>query len=120
VVGVVAAAENMISSEAYRPNDIITSLCGKSIEIISTDAEGRVVLADALTYAGRQFKPRAIIDLATLTGGAVIALGKVRAASMSNDVNLGNDLYMAGERSGERLWKLPAEKMLPISTLRKP
>lgn len=109
VIGVIAAAENMISSEAYRPNDIITSLSGKTIEIISTDAEGRMVLADALTYAGRQFKPRALIDLATLTGGSVIALGKVRAALMSNNDALGDALFMAGERSGERLWQLPLD-----------
>ncbi len=84
VVGIVAAAENMISSKAYRPNDIITSMSGKTIEIISTDAEGRMVLADALTYAHTHYQPRAIIDLATLTGGVVIALGAVRAGLMRN------------------------------------
>lgn len=109
VAGIIATAENMISSEAYRPNDIITSLSGKTIEIISTDAEGRMVLADALTYAGMHFRPRAIIDLATLTGGAVIALGKVRAALMSNDDALGEALLTAGEQSGERLWRLPLD-----------
>jgi leucyl aminopeptidase len=109
VVGIIAAAENMISSEAYRPNDIITSLCGKTIEIISTDAEGRMVLADALTYAGRQFKPRALIDLATLTGGVAVALGKVRAGLMSNNEALAGALFNAGERTQERLWQLPLD-----------
>jgi leucyl aminopeptidase len=109
VVGIIAAAENMISSEAYRPNDIITSLSGKTIEIISTDAEGRMVLADALTYAGQQFKPRTLIDLATLTGGAAIALGKVRAGLMSNNEALAGALFNAGERTDERLWQLPLD-----------
>lgn len=109
VVGIVAAAENMISSEAYRPNDIIRSLSGKTIEIISTDAEGRMVLADALTYAHTHYKPRAIIDLATLTGGIVIALGKVRAGLMSNNDALAESLFAAGERTHERLWRMPLD-----------
>ncbi len=110
VVGIVAAAENMISQDAYRPNDIITSLAGKTIEIISTDAEGRMVLADALTYAGRTFKPRAIIDLATLTGGVRTALGTVRAGLLSNDEHLADALSSAGERTSERLWRLPLDE----------
>ena len=109
VVGIVAAAENMISQDAYRPNDIITSLSGKTIEIISTDAEGRMVLADALTYAAEQYKPRAIIDLATLTGGVRTALGSLRAGLMSNDDKLADDLFQAGERAQERLWRLPLD-----------
>ena len=109
VIGIVAAAENMISSEAYRPNDIITSLSGNTIEIISTDAEGRMVLADALTYAGQQFKPRALIDLATLTGGVSVALGNVRAGLMANNDDLANALFNAGERTQERLWRLPLD-----------
>jgi len=110
VVGIVAAAENMISSEAYRPNDIITSMSGKTIEIISTDAEGRMVLADALTYAHTHYQPRAIIDLATLTGGVVIALGAVRAGLMSNDDTLAEALSASGERTYERLWRLPLDE----------
>jgi leucyl aminopeptidase len=109
VIGIVAAAENMISSYAYRPNDIITSLSGKTIEIVSTDAEGRMVLSDALTYASQELQPKAIIDLATLTGGVVVALGKVRAGVMSTDDALAEDLAAAGERSGERLWRLPLD-----------
>jgi len=110
VVGIVAAAENMISGHAYRPSDIITSLSGKTIEIISTDAEGRMVLSDALTYASTELKPRAIIDLATLTGGVVTALGKLRAGVMSTDAALAAALIAAGERTGERLWQLPLDE----------
>ncbi|MBC8507843.1 MAG: leucyl aminopeptidase family protein [Anaerolineales bacterium] len=109
VIGIVAAAENMISQDAYRPNDIITSLSGKTIEIISTDAEGRMVLADALTYAAEQYKPRAIIDLATLTGGVRTALGSVRAGLMSNNDQLADALFQAGESTNERLWRLPLD-----------
>jgi len=109
VVGIVAAAENMISAEAYRPNDIIRALSGKTIEIISTDAEGRLVLADALTYAHTQFQPRAIIDLATLTGGIVVALGNVRAGLMSNNEQLAEALMTAGARTHERLWRMPLD-----------
>ena len=110
VIGIVAAAENMISSNAYRPNDIITSLSGKTIEIISTDAEGRMVLSDALTYASTELKPRAIIDLATLTGGVVTALGQVRAGLMSNNNDLADELISAGERCDELLWRLPLDE----------
>lgn len=110
VVGIVAAAENMISAEAYRPNDIIRSLSGKTIEIISTDAEGRLVLADALTYAHTHYQPRALIDLATLTGGIVIALGMVRAGLMSNNEDLAAALFSAGERTHERLWRMPLDE----------
>ncbi len=110
VVGIVAAAENMISAEAYRPNDIIRSLSGKTIEIISTDAEGRLVLADALTYAHTHYQPRAVIDLATLTGGIVVALGNVRAGLMSNNDELAAALFAAGERTHEKLWRLPLDE----------
>lgn len=109
VVGIIAAAENMISSDAYRPNDIITMLSGKTVEIISTDAEGRMVLADALTYAQRNYDAKAIIDLATLTGGVVTALGRVRAGLMSNDDALAQELIRSGERVHERLWQLPMD-----------
>lgn len=109
VVGIVAAAENMVSGEAYRPNDIIRSMSGKTIEIISTDAEGRLVLADALTYAQKYYKPRAIIDLATLTGGVVVAIGKFRAGLFSNDDRLSRQLQASGERTSERLWPLPLD-----------
>ncbi|MGB0716887.1 MAG: leucyl aminopeptidase family protein [Phycisphaerae bacterium] len=109
VIGVIAAAENMISGEAYRPNDIITMLNGKTVEIISTDAEGRMVLADALTYTEREYKPRLMIDLATLTGGVVVALGNQRAGIMSNDDALTRKLLEAGEAVNEKLWQLPLD-----------
>lgn len=110
VVGVIAAAENMISGGAYRPNDILKAINGKTIEIISTDAEGRLVLADALTYTEREFKPKAMIDIATLTGAVVIALGSVRAGVMGNNDALARSLIAAGERTFERLWQLPMDE----------
>lgn len=109
VVGIIAAAENMISGSAYRPNDIVKTMSGKTVEIISTDAEGRMVLADALTYAQKHYKPRAMIDLATLTGGVVVALGDVRAGMFSNDDRLATRLFDAGERVHERLWRMPLD-----------
>jgi leucyl aminopeptidase len=110
VVGVIGAAENMISDTAYRPDDIITTLSGKTVEIVSTDAEGRLVLADALTYVQRLYQPQAIIDLATLTGGVVTALGRVRAGIMGNNNTLIQNLRAAGERTMERLWELPLDE----------
>ncbi len=110
VVGVIAAAENMISSAAYRPDDILKAMNGKTIEIVSTDAEGRLVLADALTYTERTFKPRAMIDIATLTGAVVIALGSVRAGMLSTSDELAEALYQAGERTYERVWRLPLDE----------
>jgi leucyl aminopeptidase len=109
IIGVIGAAENAISEKAYRPDDIITTLAGKTVEIISTDAEGRLVLADALTYTQRQFKPLAIIDLATLTGGVVTALGRIRAGIMSNNDALASSLAASGEAVHERLWRLPLD-----------
>lgn len=110
LVGVICAAENMISGGAYRPDDILTSLSGKTIEIITTDAEGRLVLADGLTYTQKTFKPRAVIDMATLTGGVVVALGRVRAGLLSNNDQLAEDLFNAGEAVHERLWRLPLDE----------
>lgn len=107
VVGLIAAAENMISAEAYRPGDILTMMSGKTVEIISTDAEGRLVLADALWYAQEQFEPASLIDLATLTGGVRTALGTAAAGLMSNDDALAGQLGEAGRRVHERLWRLP-------------
>ncbi len=109
VIGMISAAENMVSGESYRPDDIIHMLSGKTVEIISTDAEGRLVLADALTYAQKNYSPRAMIDLATLTGGVVVSLGHVRAGLMSNDDDLALKLFTAGEVVHERLWRLPLD-----------
>jgi leucyl aminopeptidase len=110
VVGVIAAAENMISSGSYRPDDILKALNGKTIEIISTDAEGRLVLADALTYTERTFEPRAMIDIATLTGAVVVALGTVRAGLLSSHDELADALFKSGEKTFERVWRLPLDE----------
>jgi len=109
LVGIIAAAENMISGGAYRPNDIVRAMNGKTIEIISADAEGRLVLCDALGYAQKNYHPRAIIDLATLTGGVVVALGSIRAGIMANNDALAEALAESGERTYERLWRLPLD-----------
>ena len=106
IVGIVAAQENMPDGAAYRPGDVLSAMNGKSIEIISTDAEGRLVLADALTLA-ETYKPKAVVDLATLTGGCAIALGKNCAAVMGNDPGLIAELKAASEASGEMIWELP-------------
>jgi leucyl aminopeptidase len=110
IVGVLAASENMISNVSYRPNDILKTLSGKTVEIISTDAEGRLVLCDALAYAQQNFNPRAMIDLATLTGGMVTALGSTRAGLFSNRDKLATALLAAGEATHERLWRMPLDE----------
>jgi len=110
VVGVIAAAENMISGGAYRPNDILKALNGTTIEVISTDAEGRLVLADALTYTERNFQPRAMIDIATLTGAVVVALGTNRAGLLSTSDELAQALFNSGEKTFERVWRLPLDE----------
>lgn len=110
VTGVIAAAENMVSGHSYRPDDILKTLSGKTVEIISTDAEGRLVLADALTYTQKNLKPRVMIDFATLTGGVITALGYIRAGIMSNNDPLANALIRAGEETFERLWRLPLDE----------
>jgi leucyl aminopeptidase len=107
VTGLIAAAENAISEHAYRPGDIIRMMSGKTVEVISTDAEGRLILADALWYAQQKLAPTALVDVATLTGGVGIALGHGAAGLMSNDDNLAADLGEAGRRTVERLWRLP-------------
>lgn len=110
LVGLVTVAENMISAQAYRPDDIIRTLSGKTVEIGSTDAEGRLILSDALTYAQNELNPGTVIDLATLTGGVIIALGRVRAGLMTNNDSLAKALFDAGQRTHERLWRLPMDK----------
>ncbi len=107
IVGIICAAENMLSQNSYRPDDILKSLSGLTIEVISTDAEGRLVLADGLTYAQQKFEPRTMIDIATLTGGCVVAYGHVRAGILSNDTALYDELFASGERTWERVWRLP-------------
>ncbi len=107
VVGIIGAAENMPSATAYRPGDIVTSASGKTIEILNTDAEGRVVLADALHFARTEYDPSAIIDLATLTGACVVALGRWASGLFSNNERLADRLRKAGDAVGEIAWPLP-------------
>jgi leucyl aminopeptidase len=106
VVGLVPAADNMISDKAYRPQDVLTASNGKTIEIISTDAEGRLLLADALVYAQR-YKPAAVVDIATLTGAMSVALGNPTAGFFTNDESLVSKLRSAGENTFERVWQMP-------------
>jgi len=107
LVGIIPTAENMPDGHAYKPGDVLTSLSGLTIEITNTDAEGRLVLCDALHYAVENFRPAAMIDLATLTGACVVALGHEASGLMGSDKRLVDRLKMAGERCGERLWELP-------------
>jgi len=106
LVGLVPATENLPGGRAYKPGDVLRSMSGQTIEVISTDAEGRLILADALTYAAR-FKPKAIIDMATLTGACVIALGDEVIGMMGTDGGLKDGLRRAAEETGEKLWELP-------------
>ncbi|HEX8640219.1 MAG TPA: leucyl aminopeptidase [Allosphingosinicella sp.] len=107
VVGVCALAENMPDGNAQRPGDIVTSMSGQTIEVINTDAEGRLVLADAMTWTQRQFKPEVMIDLATLTGAMIVSLGHEYAGMFSNDDGLAQRLLAASAASGDKLWRLP-------------
>jgi leucyl aminopeptidase len=109
-IGVAALVENLASDTAYRPGDVVRTHAGQTIEIINTDAEGRVILADALAYAVRRFKPRAVVDLATLTYAVGAALGHFHAGIMCNNDALARRLIAAGETTGERLWRLPLGK----------
>jgi len=106
LVGIIPTAENMPDGKAYKPGDVFTSLSGITIEITNTDAEGRLILCDALHFA-RKYKPTAMIDLATLTGACVVALGHEASGLMGNDPRLVNALKKAGDRCGERVWELP-------------
>jgi leucyl aminopeptidase len=107
VVGICVLAENMPDGKAQRPGDVVTSMSGQTIEVINTDAEGRLVLADAMTWAQRNLKPAAMVDLATLTGAMIISLGHEYAGIFSNDDGLAAQLITAGNASGDKLWRLP-------------
>jgi len=109
VVGVIGLVENMPDGAAIRPDDVLTSLSGQTIEVLNTDAEGRLVLADALTYTQRRFKPKLVIDLATLTGAIVATLGFEHAGIFSNDDELVRRVQAAGRYTGERVWQLPLD-----------
>ena len=106
VVGLIPSTENMPSGTAVKPGDVVTSHLGKTIEVINTDAEGRLILCDALSYA-RRYQPAAVIDIATLTGAIVVALGHSAAGVMGSDENLIEEVRAAGEKAGERVWPLP-------------
>lgn len=108
VVGLIAATENMPSGSAIKPGDVVTSMSGQTIEILNTDAEGRLILCDAITYADR-FKPRAVVDIATLTGACVIALGGIRSGLYANDEALASALLSAGEQTQDLGWRMPLD-----------
>jgi leucyl aminopeptidase len=109
-VGLIGLVENMPGGKAQRPGDIVTSLSGQTIEIINTDAEGRLVLADVLWYAKERFQPRFMIDLATLTGAILVALAQEHAGLFSNDDDLAAKLDAAGKATGETVWRMPLGK----------
>ena len=107
VVGAIGIVENSVDGKSQRPGDIVTSMSGQTIEVINTDAEGRLVLADVLHYVNTRFKPRFMVDLATLTGAIIIALGHEYAGLFSNDDRLADRLLKAGRQTGEKLWRMP-------------
>ncbi|KLE35105.1 leucyl aminopeptidase [Aurantiacibacter luteus] len=107
VIGVCGLVENMPDGNAIRPGDVLTSMSGQTIEVLNTDAEGRLVLCDALCWVQREYKPARIVDLATLTGAMVIALGQEHAGLFANDESLADDLLAAGKASGDKLWRFP-------------
>jgi leucyl aminopeptidase len=109
-VGVVGLVENMVSGDAQRPGDIVKSYSGKTIEVLNTDAEGRLVLADALTFTEKKFKPKFMIDLATLTGAIIVSLGSEYAGLFSNDDKLSKQILNAGKTVEEKLWRMPLHK----------
>jgi leucyl aminopeptidase len=107
VIGICVLAENMPDGKAQRPGDVVTSMSGQTIEVINTDAEGRLVLCDAITWAQREYKPEVMVDLATLTGAMIISLGHEYAGMFANDDGLADRLREAGQESGDRLWRMP-------------
>jgi leucyl aminopeptidase len=109
VIGIVPACENLPSGRAIKPGDIVTSMSGQTIEILNTDAEGRLILCDALTYAER-FKPAAVVDIATLTGACVVALGNVNTGLFATDENLAGDLSRAARTMMDPAWRMPLDE----------
>jgi leucyl aminopeptidase len=109
LIGVIPACENMPSGRAVKPGDVVTSMSGQTIEVLNTDAEGRLILCDALTYAER-FKPAVTVDIATLTGACVIALGGHRSGLFSPDDALAAELLTAGEQAGDPAWRMPLDE----------
>jgi Leucyl aminopeptidase len=107
VIGVCGLVENMPDGKAQRPGDVVTTMSGQTVEVINTDAEGRLVLCDAMTWAQKEFRPATLIDLATLTGAMIISLGHEHGGLFSNDDDLAGDLLAAGKASGDKLWRFP-------------
>jgi leucyl aminopeptidase len=107
VIGVCGLVENMPDGKAQRPGDVVTTMSGQTVEVINTDAEGRLVLCDAMTWAQQQFKPAALVDIATLTGAMIISLGHEHGGLFSNDEGLADALLGAGKASGDKLWRFP-------------
>jgi len=109
-IGVVGLVENMPGGNAQRPGDIVKSYSGKTVEILNTDAEGRLVLADALTFTEEKYSPKFIVDLATLTGAIIVSLGSEYAGLFSNDDKLSKQLIDVGEKTEEKVWRMPLNK----------
>jgi leucyl aminopeptidase len=107
VIGLIPATDNMPSGTAQTPGDVITTMSGITVEVGNTDAEGRLILADALTYAKKEYDPDVIIDLATLTGACIVALGYSVAGLFSNDDELAGEIFKSGQTTGEKVWRLP-------------
>ncbi len=110
-VGIIGLVENMPDGDAQRPGDVVTTMSGQTVEILNTDAEGRLVLADALWYCQKKFKPCLMIDLATLTGAILVALAKEYSGLFSNNDELANQLISAGKGSGEKVWRMPLSEI---------
>jgi leucyl aminopeptidase len=110
IIGVIGLVENMPDGDAQRPGDVVNSVSGQTIEVLNTDAEGRLVLADVLSWTEKKYKPQFLIDLATLTGAMIVALGNIRAGLFSNNKTLSEAIYNAGETSGEKVWEMPLDE----------
>jgi leucyl aminopeptidase len=109
IVGVIGLVENMPDGDAQRPGDVVKSISGQSIEVLNTDAEGRLVLADLLSWTETNIKPEFMINLATLTGAIIVSLGSVRAGLFSNNKTISECIFKAGEKSGEKVWEMPLD-----------
>lgn len=109
VIGMITSAENMPAGHACKPGDVVTTLSGKTVEVLNTDAEGRLVLCDAMTYGIRNFKPASLVDIATLTGACMAALGRVNSGLLTNDETLASELQQAAQYSHDKVWRLPLE-----------
>lgn len=118
-IGVVGLTENMVDEDSYLPSEVITTMSGQTVEVMDTDAEGRLVLADAITYVQKYYKPKTIIDIATLTGSALVALGTEYSALFSNNDKLADRLFQAGQDTGERCWRMPIDAA-PNASLKSP